>query len=278
MIMNKRPSFHLTSLKSLKRSAALLALVGAIGMAGGCKEDSTSPDTGNNNNGKTDTTAFTVQLYPTFNGDALHLYEKHVTSSGDTVSFSNIKFYLSDFRLVSDSGKETSLDGIFLVNLDDTAYRKSTFIPFNFMAPTGNYTALKFNVGIDSAINHRDASADEFPLGPNSGMYWSWNPGYVFHKVEGTVDSAGKEITILYHLGEDKRNAAITITDAISVSTGKTNTVSVNADYNKFFSAGLKQGEPLRPSVNKNEREHQLSPKNLADRIYANTLTMSSKK
>jgi hypothetical protein len=62
--------------------------------------------------------------------------------------------------------------------------------------PPGVYTGFKMGLGVDSARNDSSGFAAipawqypaEHPLSPAANMYWSWNPGYIFMKMEGRVD------------------------------------------------------------------------------------------
>lgn len=76
--------------------------------------------------------------------------------------------------------------------------------------PTGDYTELKFMIGVDSLRNTMDLSRRKGVLDPgdishDDGMYWSWNSGYIFLKLEGNsskvaADAAGNQ-KFRYHIG-----------------------------------------------------------------------------
>src|SRR5574343_96432 len=53
--------------------------------------------------------------------------------------------------------------------------------------PEGNYKSVKFIIGVDSLkstrpVNERTGVLD--PSGAAAGMYWVWNTGYIFMKME----------------------------------------------------------------------------------------------
>lgn len=77
--------------------------------------------------------------------------------------------------------------------------------------PAGDYTAVTFTIGVDSLRNTMDISRRKGVLDPGDashegdGMYWSWNSGYIFLKMEGTSskvapDPAGNQ-KFRYHIG-----------------------------------------------------------------------------
>jgi len=71
--------------------------------------------------------------------------------------------------------------------------------------PEGEYTALRFFVGLDEAENGRDPASrgPDHPLNPRlNGLHWSWQGGYIFLALEGLwSDTAGKMSGYAYHLG-----------------------------------------------------------------------------
>jgi hypothetical protein len=76
--------------------------------------------------------------------------------------------------------------------------------------PAGNYTEMSFTIGVDSLRNTMDIAKRTGVLDPanNTGensMYWSWNSGYIFLKMEGLsplapADGAGNK-KFRYHIG-----------------------------------------------------------------------------
>jgi hypothetical protein len=59
----------------------------------------------------------------------------------------------------------------------------------------GNYTSVAFTIGVDSARCTADLSKRTGVLDPakgGEGMYWAWNSGYIFMKIEGTSPSVAR--------------------------------------------------------------------------------------
>ncbi len=115
------------------------------------------------------------------------------------------QYYISNVRLVDHAGAEVPIDAYLLVKTG-----VESELEFEEVA-AGHYTKLRFDVGIDSATNHMDATTYDTSsvLGLQSpSMYWSWASGYIFLRLEGMVDtSAAKTGTKDYawemHLGMD---------------------------------------------------------------------------
>jgi hypothetical protein len=235
-----------------------------------------------------------MRFYPKWGTAPLTLNTRYTNAAGDTVQLSAIKFYVSEAALVDSTGKEFKLtDGdahakashgsglaIWLVDMSATTVAANGYYPFQAKGAPGKYRGVKFSVGVPFDENHKDAATQGEPLGPNSGMYWSWNPGYIFHKIEGRVDSAGQQKVLNYHLGEDNRKATIRLASFTVPVTefvvGESNNVfKVDVDYSKLFIAGLNNPSlPMNVKMNVAERSHHVGPKNLADRIFANSQLM----
>lgn len=78
---------------------------------------------------------------------------------------------------------------------------------------SANFGSLSFNIGVHEDINHSDPAA--FPndhalnIVNASDMHWSWNPGYIFFKVEMIADTLADGIenfnhVVTYHVGMDE--------------------------------------------------------------------------
>ncbi|MSU37008.1 MAG: hypothetical protein EXS36_18305 [Pedosphaera sp.] len=71
-----------------------------------------------------------------------------------------------------------------------------------------DFTALRFQIGIDPDVNHADPAcfAPEHPLNPNrNGLHWSWQGGYVFLAIEGDwLKIDGQQSGYSYHLATDR--------------------------------------------------------------------------
>lgn len=115
---------------------------------------------------------------------------------------SDFRFYVSDIRLVTEDGTPVPVlldqDGIW--QLEDIA-----LLDFENKQPPcvngtvltnrsirgriapGTYTGLRFVLGIPFRRNHGDASVAPPPLSL-TGMFWSWQDGYKFLRVDSTVE------------------------------------------------------------------------------------------
>lgn len=108
-------------------------------------------------------------------------------ASGETFTVSTFNYFVSNVALKKDDGTTVSFPNqYFLIRQADT----KTLTMQLADVPSGNYTGLSFMVGVDSLKSVGGAGERVGVLDPTSygtdGMYWSWNSGYIFLKLEGT--------------------------------------------------------------------------------------------
>lgn len=250
-----------------------LLLAGMLFTSVGCSDDEGPV----NNNPVPNLKTVQVRFVPVFGDAPLMMDHPYQTAAGDTVLFTLLKFYVSGFSLVDTAGGELPLEGLGLVDFSDAAVAANGYYTFTVQGEPGTYRGLKFDIGVPFDQNHRDVSTQVEPLGPNSGMYWGWNPGYVFCKVEGKVDSMGTQQNFLYHIGEDNRRKTIRLASlsgseisTFVVADNEENVFTVKVDVSKFFAVGLDPNGPLQVKMNPAERTHHVGPKALADRTATN--------
>lgn len=170
------------------RFAALLVVIalGACRERGGDDVPAPAPMTG----------AVALRFSYVVGDDALPLYldSAYLTASDDLVRVRHLKYYLSRVRLQrADSSYWTAPDRAFLL---DAGRRDSLTLSG---VPPGEYVALTFDIGLDSASNSRsDWDGD---LAPARLMHWSWNTGYKFLSLEGEWLGAMPSEVVEYHVG-----------------------------------------------------------------------------
>lgn len=183
-----------------KFQLGLLALLLAAAFVPACKDDTDDDLTG---------TADVEIEFDNRAGDAALVFgTEYTNAAGEKLSFSTFNYFVSNFVLVKDDGTEYVVPKdscYFLCKHDDPDSREVVLKNI----PAGDYTGLKFIIGVDSAksvspIAERTGVLD--PATGASGMYWSWNSGYIFVKVEGTspqapVEPSTNERIFQYHTG-----------------------------------------------------------------------------
>lgn len=164
------------------------------------------------------------------------VFYKNELAQSYTVSM--FKYYVGNFHLLNKHGQEFVSKGYFLINQEDSG---SMQISINNIPP-GEYNAISFTLGVDSVDNCSGAQSGA--LDPVNGMFWSWNSGYIFLKMEGispVSKSTGKRFE--FHIGGYKapnnciRVIHLKLKHPIKIGEEDNNIVKIKADVNHLFSA-----------------------------------------
>ncbi|WP_066225206.1 MbnP family protein [Formosa haliotis] len=154
----------------------------------------------------------TLQFNNTFSGETIVLGNATSTSAtvntsveGQTHHFSELKYVISNIRLIKADGTEIPYH---VNNLDNGAtmvdQAKSETLQYVLNdIPTAEYSQIKFGLGVKSDLNTLDqVSFPEFyaAAGANdTQMHWEWGTGYRFTKIEGFYNEENNELS--FHSG-----------------------------------------------------------------------------
>jgi hypothetical protein len=105
--------------------------------------------------------------------------KNYVNAGNDTFTINALRHYLSNITLVSTVGSKVNLGTYHL--LDALNPNSSTFTVDN--VPAGHYKSMQISLGVDSARNY--GGLQEGALDPSWGMFWTWNTGYIFFRING---------------------------------------------------------------------------------------------
>ncbi|MBC7892263.1 MAG: hypothetical protein H7Y12_08630 [Sphingobacteriaceae bacterium] len=159
------------------------ALLGICALVGSCQKDE-NPDAFS----ATDKNSVTLEFDNRVGGQNLILGQSIAkNTSGEDFTVTKLNYFISNVALTKDDGTVVKFpDSYFLIREAD---------PQSLLAklpdvPAGNYKEVSFVVGVDSARSVANVAARTGVLDVASygddGMYWSWNSGYIFMKLEGT--------------------------------------------------------------------------------------------
>lgn len=128
----------------------------------------------------------------------------YTNAAGESFKVTKFDYYVSNIELIKTDGTVYTVpqnDSYFLVKEDNAASQKFTINN----VPVGDYNKVRFVIGVDSLRNTLDVSQRTGVLDPAAGglgMYWSWNSGYIFVKLEGTSPASTRPgNTFQYHIG-----------------------------------------------------------------------------
>lgn len=132
----------------------------------------------------------------------------------ETISFDELKMYLSDFRFEGALRKSVFV-GPHLIDLSDPA-SLNIFSDF----PIEDYSRMTFQFGLDSTYHVSETVSGD--LDPLKGMYWAWNSGYIQFKCTGNssvIPQSDKQFE--FHLGGYRKPLDTMVPISLDI-TGKT--------------------------------------------------------
>lgn len=174
----------------------------------------------------------TISINNVANGNPISIGTLNNTNAlGSTFSVDMLKYYLSNMVLVSDAGTTFSLNNYDLIDIADP----TSMLIKGSAIPNGNYTKLKFALGIDSMRNH--TGAQDGDLDPLYGMIWTWSTGYIFLKHEGRfIKTDLTESNLLFHLGTDRAYTMLEIPINLKVE-GVNKKLFIDFDIAKMYNS-----------------------------------------
>jgi hypothetical protein len=187
----------------------------------------------------------TLTFKHTVGKDSLILNSTRCTNSkGQEFSVSKLKYYISNIALTDLSGNKIYADTSFLI--DESKPESKKFF-LNNISPN-NYQSIEFIVGVDSL--HNCSGAQSGSLDPLNGMFWTWNSGYIFFKLEGKSSYSNLPDNLIeYHIGgyREPHNNIRTIT--LPLESKITTEILLNVDIEKLFSSNDEIDFTVTPSI-----------------------------
>ncbi len=177
-------------------------------------------------------------------------------AAGEAFTITKFNYFVSNIRLRKADGSEYVVPQDSSYHLIQEEKPASHLVTLSNM-PVGDYTGLAFMIGVDSLRSLADISKRTGALDPglNDGMYWEWNSGYIFMKLEGqsALAPTTQNNTFFYHVGgfgggyDGKKtiNNLRTVTlsfnnDVAKVQPASTPTVQLTTDALKVFNGPVK--------------------------------------
>lgn len=228
---------------------ALLPALFCTWLASCSKEDTPAPGS------QDDLTDLSVEFDNIVGGQNLYLNAvNYNTPSGEQFNVSLLQYFISNIKLRKTDGSVYTVNqdsSYFLIRESDPTTRFA-----KFKVPAGDYNQLTFVLGVDSLRSTMDLSKRTGVLDPSGGMedgmYWGWNSGYIFFKMEGVSPAAPLDPTgqrkFRYHIGGFGGYSAPTINNIKTITLdltasgiaqarkGRTANVHLMVDIIKVFS------------------------------------------
>jgi hypothetical protein len=154
----------------------------------------------------------------------------YTNAAGNRYAIKLLKYFVTNVVLVKDDNSEVALKNYDLMD----AFNTNSFSTIeNAAVPYGNYTKMRFYMGVDKDRNH--SGAQDGDLDPIHNMIWTWATGYLFMKHEGTfINTNGDTVAMEFHLGTDPALPNVEIPISLNMQEG-VKRMNIGFDLNKMY-------------------------------------------
>ena len=188
----------------------------------------------------------TLVFHPFVGSEAMVLNDFRYANPGGEGTFKirSFQFFLSNIRLIADSGVYAQRDSYHLARFDndDGEYR---IVLEN--VPRRNYQYIEFGIGVDAAANGTIEMQGD--LDPNGRMAWSWDVGYKFVLLEGGLMLNEIQYPLVYHVGFDENYKLISIPLAAGLKKQREVSLDFRVDLLQMFAAKARVNMSALPNV-----------------------------
>ena len=131
--------------------------------------------------------------------------DSNTTSQGEVLKISDVKYIISNIVLTKDDGTTFTYPKTKSYFIVDEADAETQEIELENI-PAGDYTKIKFGIGVDKAQFDLGASGqgDFLAKAQEADMLWNWTAGYKFVLFEGTFTSSSvtTATSFMVHTGQ----------------------------------------------------------------------------
>lgn len=153
---------------------------------------------------------------------------------GEPFTVNKFRYYIADLTLKSADKKINVWKKPRLIDEADSASKAITIAQPNFVI-----SSIEFTIGVDSSYNISGVQTDD--LDPMKGMFWTWNTGYIYAKLEGQSDASHALSNYFsYHVGGYKSGENALRKVVLNVPSNNNqqfSTIIIEADVLKWFKA-----------------------------------------
>lgn len=195
--------------------------------------------------------SLTIEFQHFFGTAPLKIGSSYTNSSNETFTLTTFDYFVSNIVLQKADGSSYIVpqeSSYFLIKLSEG---NKSLIHLNNI-PLGDYKSITFMIGIDSLRNTMEPARRTGALdigGRAEGMYWTWNTGYIFLKMEGNSEAVPdtQDKRFYFHIGGYGGYSTPTINNLrtvkidfpqenLKIAAGKNSLLHLKVDASKIFS------------------------------------------
>ena len=200
-----------------------------------CGDDDAAGDTGD----------LTLNFKATFDGAPIVMFESE-TLTDYNLCLERLNFYMSSISLVKKNGGEFKAMDVARIDFteqNENAAGAAAGVDLVLAdIPIGEYTAIKFGIGVSEALNST-TPADYSPNDPlgNTAEHWTGWSSYIFAKIEGKADEEFNgtcDKSFAFHIGSDAIYRNKQLAHTVAVGNGGQSKMNLSIDVKRLFEEG----------------------------------------
>lgn len=126
----------------------------------------------------------TLEFEATFEGEAIQYNTKWYRNfSGDSFTVQKFNYYISNIQLIRKDGSKLPVPESYYLMEHAEGKQRAQLTGL----PAGEFKGIEFLIGVDSLRN--TSGSQSGALDPSNNMFWDWNTGYIFFKLEGQYNT-----------------------------------------------------------------------------------------
>lgn len=175
----------------------------------------------------------------------------YLNNLGNTFAVKDMRFYISDLRLLRANGTWESVSDTISLTLQNGAKalltddfilvtRGQTVYNIGKLQATGTFTGLSFLVGLTGQAADVDATAvtpTEHPLAKQTteAMFDVTNKKYIFNKIKMIPNVSNSDIIKTYEVKDSDKAVRVVLQEPFSLKAGYDSKFSIAINYSNFF-------------------------------------------
>ncbi len=179
-----------------------------------------------------------IVVTPVYGDQPFSIGTVYTTNQGYRLRVETMKTYISNIQLHNFNGDSVVFKDILVHDFNEPLEISSEIAE-------GSYTKLKLSLGVPEALN-KDQDPSQYPnshplsVQGSSGMFWTWNTGYIFTKFDGRLDLTGQEGAQLidpfaFHTGDDLLFRTVELPIDVVAEKDGNYIIRVKMDIKKFI-------------------------------------------
>jgi hypothetical protein len=157
--------------------------------------------------------------------------------NNDSFTVTKFNYYITNIKLNAEDGSVFSEPNSYHLLKQDDANSLSFSLKD---IPAKKYLSVSYMIGVDSVRNVSGAQTGA--LDPINDMFWTWNSGYIFVKLEGnSPSSTSSQKALVFHIGgftgpyKGLKQNTFNLPEATLLNGSNKKTLNMKVDVNEIF-------------------------------------------